>query len=794
MCCTISAEDAVLISAHFDSAIGSPGASDDGAQVAVALEVARLLATGAWAPTLPRAVILLFNGAEEFNWLAAHGFITDMEAPLEVQAAPAAPHAASAASSPAPSTRIANTWSKSVRAMVNLEAIGSGGRPALMRTTPGAGWMTRAFGAAVPRPRATVVADDILNAKVFPGDTDLRAVRDFGPGIAGVDLIFIEHGHAYHTPQDTAARVRRQDLALMGGQLFSFSLQLLRTLADTGGGMGDIDAEEQVYFDVLGLFLVGYSRTVGEAINLAAACAGLVVWAHAMPTLSLKQLIQRLCSDLAQGVWALLSPALVGAGVGVVVNLSSPLAWYSNTWLCFFLYLPPAVLATLLASTGTGRMGRGGMEVRDPSVALVRGVRGNLALLSLVLALLTVQGLRSAYVILVWVLSGLLFLALTGVMGARCSASARGTAVMFTACMAPATIYWLQVARTVLVIFLPVMGRAGMLLRPDIFIGALVGFLTACTAMLPSTLLRVAPPSFSRLTRSLLIILVAVTAAAIAYAVLAAGPAAPYSPERPKRLFVQQIERLFHDANDAETSRESHLWINAHDILALQPLAEYGKVAGGAWGTQWASARAYQCARTSGAACSLPWFFPLADIILHGWLLPAPPPPIPAHLDLRVALDRRQLAFTRSRGGGQGRRVDVEVTGPSAVGVIVRDPAKLVVDWSFGESGSDGIDPAEQRRENKLGFAHKDGSYFIYMVAGGADMVDSSRRWRFWLVVRGDERVEADIYGHYFRYGSAESPDNSGCAFSKETKELSGALPQWASPVCFFDRLHQYQL
>ena len=65
MCCTISAEDAVLISAHFDSAIGSPGASDDGAQVAVALEVARLLATGAWAPTLPRAVILLFNGAEE---------------------------------------------------------------------------------------------------------------------------------------------------------------------------------------------------------------------------------------------------------------------------------------------------------------------------------------------------------------------------------------------------------------------------------------------------------------------------------------------------------------------------------------------------------------------------------------------------------------------------------------------------------------------------------------------------------------------------------------------------------
>jgi len=49
-------------------------------QVGVALEVASLLASGRW--TLPRAVIFLFNGAEEFNWLGAHGFITS-DAPLQ---------------------------------------------------------------------------------------------------------------------------------------------------------------------------------------------------------------------------------------------------------------------------------------------------------------------------------------------------------------------------------------------------------------------------------------------------------------------------------------------------------------------------------------------------------------------------------------------------------------------------------------------------------------------------------------------------------------------------------------
>lgn len=53
-------------------------------------------------------------------------------------------------------------------------------------------------------------------------------------------------------------------------------------------------------------------------------------------------------------------------------------------------------------------------------------------------------------------------------------------------------IYWLQVARTVLVIFLPVMGRSGMLLRPDIFIGALFGLLTGLVSMAPLALARAA--------------------------------------------------------------------------------------------------------------------------------------------------------------------------------------------------------------------------------------------------------------------------------------------------------------
>ena len=64
---------AVLVNAHFDSIPNSLGAADDGIGVACMLEVVRLLVRGS---PLKRKIIMLFNGAEEWNHQAAHGFIT----------------------------------------------------------------------------------------------------------------------------------------------------------------------------------------------------------------------------------------------------------------------------------------------------------------------------------------------------------------------------------------------------------------------------------------------------------------------------------------------------------------------------------------------------------------------------------------------------------------------------------------------------------------------------------------------------------------------------------------------
>jgi len=71
-----SKANAVLLSAHYDSALGSPAATDDLCNIAGMIELLRALAHG---EPLEHAVVFNFNGGEETINQAAHGFITKHE-------------------------------------------------------------------------------------------------------------------------------------------------------------------------------------------------------------------------------------------------------------------------------------------------------------------------------------------------------------------------------------------------------------------------------------------------------------------------------------------------------------------------------------------------------------------------------------------------------------------------------------------------------------------------------------------------------------------------------------------
>ena len=75
-------QDAVLLSAHYDSKENSPGASDDGIGVATLLETARALKAG---PALKNTIILLFTNPEETGLQGARAFVSDDALAKEVR-------------------------------------------------------------------------------------------------------------------------------------------------------------------------------------------------------------------------------------------------------------------------------------------------------------------------------------------------------------------------------------------------------------------------------------------------------------------------------------------------------------------------------------------------------------------------------------------------------------------------------------------------------------------------------------------------------------------------------------
>ena len=231
------AAPAIALMAHHDSVWASPGAADDIAGVAAALEVARAIP----AASQSRDLVLLFTDAEELGLVGARAIF--------------APGAA------------ADPIVARIGVVINLEARGGGGRAMMFQTGPNNGDLVRRLAAVAPGASASSLAVTLYES--LPNDTDFTPAKD--RGMAGLNFAFIGDAWGYHSPLMTPDRLDQGALQHLGDSALAITRDLVTAPALPARTGNAVFASAPL------VGIIVYSPATGWA--LLAVTAGLLVLA-----------------------------------------------------------------------------------------------------------------------------------------------------------------------------------------------------------------------------------------------------------------------------------------------------------------------------------------------------------------------------------------------------------------------------------------------------------------------------------------------------------------------------------
>ncbi|PWW45504.1 MULTISPECIES: M20/M25/M40 family metallo-hydrolase [Paenibacillus] len=230
---------AVMIAAHYDSVITSPGAADDASGIAAMLETVRAIRESG---PLQNDLILLMTDGEEMGLLGAQEFIQE------------------------------HPWAKEVGVVLNFEARGNQGPSFMFETSDGNGWLIKEFIDATPYPLANSLLSDAY--KLLPNDTDFTVFRD--GGMAGLNFAFGMGLDAYHTVLDTSENLDQGSLQHHG----EYMLSLTRHLGNLN--LIDIVEEDYIYFNAIRNWMVHYPQSWAIGLAIIGTFAYIITLWHGM--------------------------------------------------------------------------------------------------------------------------------------------------------------------------------------------------------------------------------------------------------------------------------------------------------------------------------------------------------------------------------------------------------------------------------------------------------------------------------------------------------------------------------
>lgn len=281
--------------------------------ICVMMEILRVLSHQ---PRLRHSIIFLFNGAEEQDLQAAHGFITQ------------------------------HRWANDSRALINLESTGSGGREILFRSGPKHNWLIEMYRKSAPRPFGHSVADELFASGVIPSATDFEIFRDYG-NVPGIDFAYVEDGWRYHTRYDNVDYIDHESVQHTGNNI----LPLTINMANSNELINPPEGSWPIYFDYLGLFMITYKEGVGTILNYTVSILVFLI----IFLIQIKFKRENIGFVLFETLIGLLTIVLgIGLSVGLVYAMASimnatdnTMSWHNSVFISIGIYFSLALIAQI---------------------------------------------------------------------------------------------------------------------------------------------------------------------------------------------------------------------------------------------------------------------------------------------------------------------------------------------------------------------------------------------------------------------------------------------------------------
>ena len=386
---------------------------------------------------------------------------------------------------------------------------------------------------------------------MIPSDTDFRIFRDYGH-IPGLDIAFVAEGYVYHTEYDTSSRIPLGSIQRAGDNLLAVVSRLARFkhLA-TVHNTTENNSSSAVYFDLLGVRMISYPAWLGVFITgFMFIITGLIINSDIERSIKKLDLSYRDCLRIILAlVLSLVVSLLLALSVSGLLSLllgwaGASMSWYSRPSLLALLYSLPTLYCVLLVASFTNTalsnkfsLGQGSVSLQMFSFHTVNSI---LIMLS---SLLTLLGLRSAFIFSHSLMFPVGWWILTRLSGR--SQSSWSSFLLFNLVMVAPLSLWSYIMQLVFTIFIPIMGRRGGSLNPDLILGLITAVFTVILAVL------LLPVFYSlrqqRLVRGFLLLLHLLTVLLVTTTRLGF----PYSGggdwPTPKRLTAYHVSRVLED-------------------------------------------------------------------------------------------------------------------------------------------------------------------------------------------------------------------------------------------------------